>query len=202
MIDSSKRSALAAAALVLGCSLATAAGTAKDIVIDRVSSPVVNVAPGAVSGDAMSVSVLLEAPDGSLTPKSTETLFHTGDRFRIKLLGSRDAKVSLYNTNPRGELGSEPVWRGDLKLGQDLITPRLALTGNSGVDQLHIVMEPAQESGLFAWLGQWLRSSKDGGAPAASKDIRVDVQATPTTTYLVNAAGQGLVTTVKIAHTR
>lgn len=190
------RAALAiAATLALAAGLAQADG-AKDVVIDRVSSPVVNVAQPAAAGDAMSVSVLLEAADGSLTPKSTETLFRTGDRFRVKVLGSRDARISLFNTNPRGELGAEPIWRGELRVGQELITPRLALTGNSGVDQLHVVMEPAQSSGLFAWLSQWLRSLKDG----ASKDIRVDVQSTPTATYLVNPGGQGLVTTVKIAH--
>ena len=84
--------------------------------------------PAANAGDAMSVSVLLEAPDGSLTPRSTDALFRTGDRFRVKMLGSRDARISLFNTNPRGELGAEPVWRGELRVGQELITPRLALT--------------------------------------------------------------------------
>ncbi|MFG6432420.1 hypothetical protein [Roseateles sp. LYH14W] len=191
--------AAVAAALALACGLSAATDRAKDVVIDRVSSPVVNASPAA-AGDAMSVSVLLEAPDGSLTPKSTDVLFRTGDRFRIKVLGSRDSRVSLFNTNPRGELGSEPVWRGELRQGQELITPRLALTGNSGVDQLHVVMEPVQESGLFAWVSQWLRSLKEGGG--ASKDIRVDVQSTPTTTYIVNEGGQGLVTTIKIAHSR
>lgn len=193
------RAALALAAALSG-SLALAAGSAKDVVVDRVTSPVVNVGAPAAAGDAMSVSVLLEAPDGSLTPRGTDALFRTGDRFRVKMLGSRDARVSLFNTNPRGELGAEPIWRGELRVGQELITPRLALTGTSGVDQLHVVMEPAQESGLYAWLTQWLRSSKDGGA--ASKDIRVDVQNTPSGTYLVNPGGQGLVTTIKIAHSR
>lgn len=192
------RAALAVALGLTLAGLAQAGPSAKDVVIDRVSSPVVNVAPAASAGDAMSVSVLLEAADGSLTPKSTDALFRTGDRFRVKMLGSRDARVSLFNTNPRGELGAEPVWRGELRVGQELITPRLALTGTSGVDQLHVVMEPAQQSGLFTWLSQWLASLKDGGG--ASKDIRLDVQNTPTTTYLVNQGGQGLVTTVKIAH--
>ena len=196
-MNKNRRIALASAALLLCIGSAQAAGSAKDIVIDRVTSPVVTVTPAAPTGDAMSVSVLLESPDGSLTPKSTDTVFRTGDRFRIKLLGSRNAKVSLYNTNPRGELGAEPVWRGELKVGQDTISPRLALTGSSGVDQLHVVMEPAVDGGLFGWLTNWLNSS---GKAGASKDIQLDVQTTPTTTYLVNAAGQGLVTTVKIAH--
>jgi hypothetical protein len=196
-MNKNRRIALVAAALLACIGSAQSAGSAKDIVIDRVTSPVVTVTPAAPTGDALSVSVLLESPDGSLTPKSTDTVFRTGDRFRIKLLGSRNAKVSLYNTNPRGELGSEPVWRGELKVGQDTISPRLALTGNSGVDQLHVVMEPATDGGLFGWLTNWLNSS---GKAGASKDIQLDVQTTPTTTYLVNAAGQGLVTTVKIAH--
>lgn len=195
---SSHRSLIAALLLALaavGAPSAFAKDT-KDIVIDRVS-----VAPAAAAAtDAMAVSVLLESPDGALTPKPTNSLFRTGDRFRVKLLASRDAKVSLYNTNPKGETNPTPVWQGELKFGLETITPRLVLTGNSGVDQLHVVLEPKQEpnAGLIAWLTQWLRALKDG----SSKDIQLDVQNTASTTYLVNNAGQGLVSTVSIVHTR
>ncbi|MES3022156.1 MAG: hypothetical protein V4857_11315 [Pseudomonadota bacterium] len=188
---------LAAAMLALAAN-ASAADSTKDIVLDRVNVPA---AAGAPLGDAMAVSVLLETPSGTLIPKSTNSLFRTGDRFRVKLLASRDATVSLYNTNPRGETGAAPVWQGQVKFGMETITPRLALTGNSGVDQLHIVMAPRQQQqqqgGVLAWLTDWRNAFK--GADA-SKDIRLDVQNTPTTTYLVNASGQGLVSTVKIVH--
>ena len=177
--------------------------TTKDIVLDRVLMPVVTPISGtpgaAAASDAMTVSVLLESADGTLTPKSTNTVFRTGDRFRVKLMASRDARVSLYNTNPKGEMNAKPIWQGEVKVGLDTISSRLALTGTSGIDQLHIVMEPVQENSIVSWLGNWLRSFKDGAS--TSKDIRLDVQNTPSTTYLLNANGQGLVSTVQIVHT-
>ncbi len=186
--------------LAAGLTLATAAhaaGTTKDVVLDRVLVPISTPAAAAATSDAMVVSVLLESPDGSLSPKGADTLFRTGDRFRIKLLASRNAKVSIYNTTPRGETKPEPIWQGTITLGQETISPRLALTGDSGVDQLHVVMEPAQESGVYVWLGDWLRASR---ATGAAKDVRLDVQNTAQATYLLNARGQGLVGTVQIAH--
>lgn len=194
------------AALVLSLALATShAASTKDIVLDRIAPPVVGGGSGAVpvalvNSDAMAVSVLLESPDGSLSPKGTDSVFRTGDRFRVKVLASRDARVSLYNTNPRGETNPTPLWQGEVRRGQDTITPRLRLAGNSGVDLLHIVLEPREQGGVAAWLGQWLRGSKDGSG--ASKDIQLDVQNTASATYLVNTGGQGLVSTVSIVHTR
>jgi len=185
---------------VLLASTAQAAGSTKDIVLDRLQAPVSSSgsATTAPAQDAMAVSVLLESPDGTLSPKSTNTLFRTGDRFRIKLLASREAKVSLYNTNPRGETNPQPIWQGEVRVGLDTISPRLALTGTAGIDQLHIVMEPAQERNIFSWLGNWFRASK--GSDSSSKDIQLDVQNTPSTTYLLNPNGQGLVNTLKIVH--
>jgi len=203
MLDLSRRSlatsALMAALLGTIGTAALAAGTTKDIVLDRVTAPAATApAAGAVASDAMAVSVLVEAADGTLTPRGTDKMFHTGDRFRVKVLASRDGKIALYNTNPKGVLGKDPVWQGEVKLGQETITPRLRLDGNSGVDYLHIVMQPAKEEGIFAWLGNWLSRTKDG----ASKDISLDVQNTDSTTYLLNGKGQGLVTTMRIVHQR
>ncbi len=124
--------------------------------------------------------------------------FERLDRFRIKLLASRAAKVSLYNTNPRGETNPRPIWQGEVRVGLDTISPRLALTGTSGIDQLHIVMEPAQERNVFGWLGNWVNTSK--GSASSTKDIQLDVQHTPVTTYLLNPRGQGLVNTLQIVH--
>jgi hypothetical protein len=203
MLDLSRRSlatsALMAALLGIIGPAALAAGTTKDIVLDRVTAPAATApAAGAVASDAMAVSVLVEAADGTLTPRGTDKMFHTGDRFRVKVLASRDGKIALYNTNPKGVLGKDPVWQGEVKLGQETITPRLRLDGNSGVDYLHIVMQPAKEEGIFAWLGNWLSRTKD----SASKDISLDVQNTDSTTYLLNGKGQGLVTTMRIVHQR
>ena len=75
----------------------------------------------------------------------------------------------------------------------------MALTGSSGVDKLHVLLEPGQEpDGVFGWLGRWLKPAGNG----ASKDIRLDVQSTASTTYLLNAAGQGIVSTIDIVHTQ
>ncbi len=88
MSKASKLYFSAAMLAVLLTSTAHAAGTTKDIVLDRVLTPAVSsiTTTNAQTQDAMAVSVLLESPDGTLSPKSTNTLFRTGDRFRIKLL--------------------------------------------------------------------------------------------------------------------
>lgn len=179
---------------------ALAAGTTKDIVVDRVAAPA-SVAPAAAT-DAMIVSVLRESPDGSLTPKSTETLFATGDRFRVKVAASRSGKLSIYNTTPRGELKPQPVWQGTVAVGEETITPRLVIdnTSGAGTELLHIVLEPtAPPQGVIVWLTGWL-ASKSGKA-GAPKDIRVDSQSTASATYVLNPTGQGLETTLRITHT-
>ena len=199
--------ALAGALLIASVvSVNAADATTKDIVLDRVAAPMVNrVAASGNRQDAMAVSVLLESPDGSLMPRSTDRVFNTGDRFRVKILASRGGRVALYNTNPHGVLGTEPVWRGEVKVGQETISPRLRLDGLSGVDHLHIVLEPeAPPTGLMAWLTNWLvtpsGARKEASGEAAAKDIRLDVQNTESTTYLVSTSGQGLVTTMRIVH--
>ena len=198
--------AIAAVAISAGTLALAADPTTKDIVLDRVASPLTVTAPvngatrpaaSVVVGDAMAVSVLLESTDGTLTPKSTQSLFRTGDRFRVKLMASRAGKVSFYNTNPAGKTNPTPIWQGEVRPGLEFISPRLALAGKSGVDKLHVLLEPPQESaGIFAWLGRWLAPARDGVA----KDIRLGVQSTPNATYLLNSTGQGIVTTVQIVH--
>ena len=210
---------LAAVSAVQAQAPAAAQATTKDIVLLRVSTPPqpVVVAQAPQPGDAMAVSVLLESADGSLTPRGTDALFRTGDRFRVKLVASRSGKVWLFNTTPDGVLQSAPVWQGEVRHGQELITPRLRLEGRSGVDQLHVVLEPDPvPANAYIWLREWLvvekadksagGAEKSSATPAAgdssarSKDIRLDVQNTPTTTYLLNPIGRGLVTTVQISH--
>ncbi len=175
---------------------AFAASSVKDIVLDRVATPAQSTG-NAPSSDAMAVSVLVEGVDGSMMPRSTQSLFRTGERFRIKVVASRAGKLSLYNTNPLGLTGRDPVWTGMVNVGQETISPRLRLDGNSGEDQLHVLLEPAdQPQGALVWLNSWLLNK------AASKDISLDVQSTPATSYVINRDGQGLVTTVRIVHTR
>ena len=197
-----------ALALALGASGAAQAQTStKDIVLDRITSSARGTAPAAAAtSDAMVVSVLLESSEGTLTPRSTDRLFHTGDRFRVKLLTARDGRVALYNTKPDGKLVEKPLWQGQVKRGQELVSPRLRLDGRSGVDQLHVVLQPLQEARALGWLERWLSQSaafaKDAAASGAdtAKDIVLDVQNTESATYLYNARGQGLVTTIRIAH--
>jgi hypothetical protein len=175
----------------------------KDIVIDRIQSsprasistqarPVNAVTSIGANGDAMVVRLLLESANGALKPRPTNTLFHSGDRFRVKMRASRDGKVALYNTKPTGELVAEPLWRGDVSRGLEIISPAMRLEGTKGIDQLHIVLEPAQAAGDVTWLGGWL-----GGK---NKDIRLDVQNTNSDTYLLGVGDKGLVTTVRIKH--
>ena len=184
----------------LGSASQAFAGTTKDVVLDRLVQ-----AQGTeqVSADAMAVSVLQESPDGTLRARGVDAKMRTGDRLRIKVIASRAGKLSIYNTTPQGEFKPEPVWSGTVRPGQETVSPRLALTNQSGagIEQLHVVLEPASVSGgMFVWVGQWLSSLGSGVRSASSKDIVLDVETTPTATYLVNARGQGLVTTVSVAH--
>jgi hypothetical protein len=185
---------------VLAQAAAAGKATTRDIVLDMVApQPAAAAAAPAAKGDAMAVSVLLESPDGSLAPRSTDKLFRTGDRFRVKLLASRGGKVSLYNTNPQGIFNPTPIWQGTVAVGQETISPRLLLDGRSGVDLLHVVLEPETAAeGVVAWLQALLKPAKDG----ASRDIKLDVDHGPASTYLLNPAGQGLQATVQIVHQR
>lgn len=175
------------------CAMAQPSATQpKDIVLDRVNTALTQQVHVA-SGDAMVVSVLLESVDGSLLQRAVDTAFNAGDRFRVKVLASRPGKIALYNTKPNGTLTPTPIWRGDVRVGRETITPRLAISGESGsgVDQLHVVLEPATETNVAAWLG-----TQAGG----HKDIRLDQQSTPDATYLLTASDTGLVATLRIAH--
>ena len=195
---------LLATVLIAALPLIAEAAEIKDIVLDRVAAPAVSAAGAAAPAaqptrsDAMAISVLVESPNGSLTPKSVNSVFSTGDRFRVKLLAARPGKVALYNTNALGVFKPEPIWRGTVVMGQESITPRLRLEGTSGADYLHVVLEPEQApQGVIAWINSWLSKEGDSAAP---KDIRLDSESTPTATYLVNQSGQGLVSTIRIVH--
>jgi hypothetical protein len=190
--------AAALAIFVASSALAqTAARTTKDIVLDRISMPIEQptsspVAMTAAMSDVMAVSVLVESADGSLTARSTQNLFKTGERFRVKVLAGRDGTLEFYNTNPRGQ--TTKVWEGQVKAGLETVSPRLRLEGNSGEDQLHIVLTPATppSAGILDWVSGFLKKT--------TKDIRLDVQSTATSTYVVNTAGQGALSTIRIVH--
>lgn len=189
---------LTAVASMAASSLASAA--TKDVVLDRVVTPAyVTVAPASAApvGDAMVVSVLVASHDGTLTPKSTDALFRTGDRLHLKVLASRNGAIQIYNTNPLGVTTPEPIWKGEVRVGEETITPRLRLEGNRGEDQLHVVLTPAApEGGVLSWLMDVLK----GKGKSTRKDVVLDSQSTSTSTYVVNTAGQGLTTTVRIVH--
>lgn len=187
---------LALIAVVAGVPLFSHAAT-KDIVLDRIAAPMLAAAPMAASNDSMALSVLIERADGSLTPRSTLATFRTGERLRIKMLTSRSGKISIYNTTPRGK--TSLVWSGQAIQGQETVSPRMILAGHSGEDQLHVLLEPVDTpQGVLSWLTEWLGAPGAGG----SKDVRLDVQSTPQATYVLNPSGQGLVSTIRIVHTR
>lgn len=187
---------LLALGLLAGGSNVAAQATTKDIVLMRVSAPPV-AQPEVRAGDAMAVSVLLDSADGTLTARGTDWTFKTGDRLRVKVVASRTGKLWLFNTTPDGVLQPSPVWQGTVRQGQELITPRMRLEGRSGLDQLHVVLEPdpTPADNAYVWLRDWLAASA-----VTAKDIRIDVQNTPSASYLLNAVGRGLVTTVNISH--
>ena len=192
-----QRSALAALVALSITGVATAA--TKDVVLDRIVTPIYATAPMAVqpASDAMVVSVLVASYDGSLTPRSTNMLFRTGDRIHLKVLTSRDGAIEVYNTTPRGETSRTPIWKGEVRVGEELITPRLLLTGTSGEDQIHVVLTPSKpDVSIFDWLADILR----GKGKSSRKDVVLDTQSTATSTYIVNTAGQGLTTTIRVAH--
>ena len=147
--------------------------------------------------DSMVVSVLVEGPFGMLLPRSTDAAFVTGERFRIKLLAPRDAEVLFYNTNPAGQTASTPLWRADIKGGVETLSDMLQLSGSSGEDQLHIVLQPrVPEANPYAWFHN-LRTNASG---RTGKDIRLVTQSTPQSTYFYNPNGQGGYLTVRIRH--
>lgn len=186
--------------LAAACASGAHAGATKDVVLERLSQPQ---SAAAQANDVMAVSVLQELPDGTLRARGVDAQMRTGDRLRIKVIASREGKLSIYNTTPRGETNSEPVWTGKVRPGQETVSPRMALTNQSGagVEQLHVVLEPSQApGGVLVWIGHWFSSVGRGVQSATSKDIVLDVENTPTATYLVNGRGQGLVTTVSVAH--
>lgn len=226
-----------AAALCLTLGLAAAAVTArastKDIVLDQVQAPLLAPVPNArPAADAMVVTVLLERPDGSLTPYGAAQPFRTGERFRVKVVTGRDGRIALYNTRPDGVTPSQPVWSGPIRAGQELLTQRLMISGVSGQDLLHVVLEPTQVegvsastggasaaaapasaasapsavaagSGVWGWLRRVLGLNEKGLAePGATKDIVLDTQSTPTGTYVSNPRGDGLTATITIQHSR
>lgn len=178
-----------------------ASRSVKDIVLDQVtpSSIAATTAPVVASNDAMVVSILVESEDGTLTPRSTNHLFRTGDRLRVKVLASRSGTVYLFNTNPAGETKLIPGGLA-VNVGQETISNRLVLDRLSGEERLHVVLEPTQSpaTGVLVWLNNWLGSFKSG----KSRDIQLDTQNTPQATYLVSPTGQGLVTSVRLVHTR
>lgn len=181
--------------LICALTLATASAYAdgKHVLIDRTLPQAVAAVP---HGDAMTVSVLLESPDGTLEPHGAGYEFHTGERFRVRIVSARDATVSLYNTNPSGELSPQPIWSGRLKAGLGRITPRLRLEGAAGVDLLHVVLAPPEVSSALAWLQHWLLSMADGN----DKDIVLDREDTAAATYLERRDGLGIVATIRITH--
>ena len=198
-------SALVGIGIALGAATASAqnasAPSAKDVVLASLAAANQNANPAAQAArpDAMVVSVLVESGYGTLTPRSTEAPFATGQRFRIKLLAPRDGEVLIYNTNPLGQTSQTPVWKTEVKAGVETVSELMQLTGNKGEDQLHVVLQPrAPVSSPFSWF-QNLFASR-GSSGNASKDVRLVTESTPQGTYFYNPNGQGGYVTIRIRH--
>lgn len=181
-----------ALSVALVCCVVGAQAAPKDIVLSRIA-PTGQAMMG--KGDALAVSVLVERSDGTLVPRSSESLFRTGERLRVKVVPSRSGKLSVYNTSPLGVLSL--VWAGDAQFGMETVSPRMVLTGASGEDQLHVVLEPQDGAAPGAWIETVLKARKAG-----RKDIQLDSESTAQTTYIVNTSGQGVISTVRVLHSR
>lgn len=134
-----------------------------------------------------------------LVTRSIDAPFSTGDKFRIKLLSPRDGEVAIFNTPPSGDTNKTPIWRTRVKAGVESITDLMQLTGNRGVDQLHIVLLPSGHNSdpFVAFQGM---ASTNGGASKAAKDIRLVTESTGQGTYFYNPNGQGGFVTIHIRH--
>lgn len=173
---------------------------AKEVVLASLAQAA---SPSAVSNaarpDALAVSVLTEGPLNMLVTRSVEAPFATGEKFRIKLLSPRDGEVVLFNTPPVGETNRSPIWRAHVKAGVESISELMQLTGNRGVDQLHVVLLPAGHGGdpFSAFQGMM---AANGTASKAAKDIRLVTENTSQGTYFYNPNGQGGFVTIHIRH--
>ncbi|RJG00477.1 hypothetical protein [Noviherbaspirillum sedimenti] len=174
---------------------------AKEVVLASLAQAAA--APGAAANtarpDALAVSVLTEGPLNMLVTRSVEAPFSTGDKFRIKLLSPRDGEVAIFNTPPVGETSKAPIWRARVKAGVESVSNLMQLTGNRGVDQLHVVLLPSGHSGdpFPAFQGMM---AANGSAGKSAKDIRLVTENTNQGTYFYNPNGQGGFVTIHIRH--
>lgn len=182
---------------------------AKDIVLSTLATEAAspqqaNAAPAVAAarkpGDALVVSVLVPNKLGMLEPRPANTVFRTGDEFRLKLLSPRDGEILIYNTPPGREMGREPIWKTSIKGGQELVSAQFQLTGNRGDDQLHVVLKPKDPpSDMFAWLTGLFKGT--GSGAVTGKDIRLVDESTNSASYFYNPTGQsGAVATILVKH--
>ncbi len=138
---------LAIAAVFLAGATGAHAHASKDVVLDTGYTSAAPSTPVEDTGNALTVTVLGENPQGYLGPRSTEESFRTGERFRLKVLSAYDGLIEIYNTNPIGQTTARPIWRGPVQAGIEAIGPRLRLDGYSGHDQVHVVLTPRHGRG-------------------------------------------------------
>lgn len=167
---------------------------AKDVVLASLAPA--GAAANAARPDALAVSVLIEGPLNMLLPRSVDSPFSTGEKFRIKLLSPRDGEVAIFNTPPIGETNKSPIWRARVKAGVESISELMQLTGNRGVDQLHVVLLPTGHAGDPFTAFQVMTANTG----SASKDIRLVTENTGQGTYFYNPNGQGGFVTIHIRH--
>lgn len=174
--------------------LATAAAPpkAKDIILTRLSNPVPTTTPTQSSTYGMSVSVLVVGQDGLLMPRATDTVFKTGDRFRLRILPTLDGTIVISNTDPQNQ--TRELVRVPVRAGLETLIPAepdnlFQLVGQSGDDILHLQLYPNS-----------LPQPAVGGL--ASKDIRLVTQSTGSASYVVGQANQPVYTRVVVRHQR
>jgi len=161
---------------------------AKDIILTSLAKP--PAAAGASPSYGMSVSVLVSGPDGLLTPRATDGIFKTGDRFRLRVLPTRDGTLLISNTDPQNQ--TKELLRVPVRGGLETLIPTepdnlFQLVGQGGDDILHLQLYP---------------SNLPQPAPGtlASKDIRLVTQSTGSASYVVGESAQPVYARVVVRH--
>lgn len=169
---------------------ATAADSprAKDIVLTSLAKPPAPATPASNYG--MSVSVLISGHDGLLTPRSTEGVFRTGDKFRLRVLPTRDGTIVISNTDPKNQ--TRELLRLPVRGGLETLVPAepdnlFQLVGEAGDDVLHLQLFPSN-----------LPQPAQGAL--LSKDIRLVTQSTGSASYVVGETTQPIYTRIVVRH--
>lgn len=187
--------------LVIGVTHSVAADnqirTTKDIVISSMLPEQGSGLTGSseTSEEKLAVSVLSEGPFNTWISNNTDRQYASGQKFRVKVSAPRAGQLAFFNTTPRGETSTEPLFVMQLDAGVEVVSEALEITGASGVDLLHLVLLPQNSKDRpYDVFRAMQRNLGD------AKDVRLISENSENTTYLRNPDGTGAFVTLTIDH--